>query len=447
MEAGTSPARSAGDASAAPPAELRRELGFWQLTASGIGIIVGAGIYALIGAATAKAGSGVWLSFLIAAGLSVLTGLSYCELAALFPSAGGEYEYTRNAFPRSIAFLTGWLMIAGLAVGAAAVALGFARYLNEFIDVPLRPAALAILVAAAGVAFSGIKQSGRLTILLCLVQVGGLLLVIFLGMKHIGEVSLAPSTGFSGILGGAALVFFAFIGFDEVITLAEETNDPSRTVPRALLAALGISAGLYVLVAITAVSVLGASALAASPRPLADVLRVSVGGFSTQVVAFVALASTANAVLLMLTASSRLTYAMARSGALPANLGKVTKGRAVPVVAVVVCASVAAVFMLFGDLSGVASVTDFAVYLVFLAVNATVVVLRIRQPGLERPFRVPFSVGRLPVTPILGFVTTLVMLSFLEVRAMVAGVAVVAAGYLFVLVYGRVRGRAAGAEA
>lgn len=447
MEAGTSRARSASDASAAPPAELRRELGFWQLTASGIGIIVGAGIYALIGAATAKAGSGVWLSFLIAAGLSVLTGLSYCELAALFPSAGGEYEYTRNAFPRSIAFLTGWLMIAGLAVGAAAVALGFARYLNEFIDVPLRPAALAILVAAAGVAFSGIKQSGRLTILLCLVQVGGLLLVIFLGMKHIGEVSLAPSTGFSGILGGAALVFFAFIGFDEVITLAEETKDPSRTVPRALLAALGISAGLYVLVAITAVSVLGASALAASPRPLADVLRVSVGGFSTQVVAFVALASTANAVLLMLTASSRLTYAMARSGALPANLGKVTKERAVPVVAVVVCASVAAVFMLFGDLSGVASVTDFAVYLVFLAVNATVVVLRIRQPGLERPFRVPFSVGRLPVTPILGFVTTLVMLSFLEVRAMVAGVAVVAAGYLFVLVYGRVRGRAAGAEA
>ena len=447
MEAGTSPARSAGDASAAPPAELRRELGFWQLTASGIGIIVGAGIYALIGAATAKAGSGVWLSFLIAAGLSVLTGLSYCELAALFPSAGGEYEYTRNAFPRSIAFLTGWLMIAGLAVGAAAVALGFARYLNEFIDVPLRPAALAILVAAAGVAFSGIKQSGRLTILLCLVQVGGLLLVIFLGMKHIGEVSLAPSTGFSGILGGAALVFFAFIGFDEVITLAEETKDPSRTVPRALLAALGISAGLYVLVAITAVSVLGASALAASARPLADVLRVSVGGFSTQVVAFVALASTANAVLLMLTASSRLTYAMARSGALPANLGKVTKERAVPVVAVVVCASVAAVFMLFGDLSGVASVTDFAVYLVFLAVNATVVVLRIRQPGLERPFRVPFSVGRLPVTPILGFVTTLVMLSFLEVRAMVAGVAVVAAGYLFVLVYGRVRGRAAGSEA
>ena len=447
MEAENSPALGTSDSSAARPAELRRELGFWQLTASGIGIIVGAGIYALIGAATAKAGSGVWLSFLVAAGLSVLTGLSYCELAALYPSAGGEYEYTRNAFPRSVAFLTGWLMIAGLAVGAAAVALGFARYLNEFIDVPLRPAALAILVAAAAVAFGGIKQSGRLTILLCLVQVGGLVLVIVLGMKHIGDVSLAPSTGFGGILGGAALVFFAFIGFDEVITLAEETKDPSRTVPRALLAALGISAGLYVLVAITAVSVLGASALAASPRPLADVLRVSVGGFSTQVVAFVALASTANAVLLMLTASSRLTYAMSRSGALPAGLGKVTKGRAVPFVAVVVCASVAAVFMLFGDLSGVASVTDFAVYLVFLAVNATVVVLRIRQPGLERPFRVPFAVRGVPVTPILGFATTLVMLSFLEVRAMLAGVAVVVVGYVFVLVFDRVRDRTAGADA
>jgi APA family basic amino acid/polyamine antiporter len=427
-------------------AALHRELGFWQLTASGIGIIVGAGIYALIGAATAKAGTGVWLSFLVAAGLSVLTGLSYCELAALYPRAGGEYEYTRNAFPQSVAFLTGWLMIAALAVGAAAVSLGFARYLNEFADIPLRPAALWVLVAAAAVAFGGIKQSGRLTVLLCLVQVGGLLLVIAIGLPHVGDVNLAPDSGADGILGGAALVFFAFIGFDEVITLAEETRDPSRTVPRALLAALGISASLDILVAITAVSVLGASALAASPRPLADALRVGVGGVSTKVVAFVALASTANAVLLMLTAASRLTYAMARSGALPARLGSVTHDRGVPLIAVVVCATVAAVFMLFGDLSGIASVTDFAIYLVFLAVNATVVILRIRKPELPRPFKIPFAVRGVPVIPILGFATTVVMLSYLELRAVLAGGAVVLAGYLFVLVFGRTRGLARAAE-
>src|SRR5688572_20985135 len=221
-----------GDTATEPAAPaLRRELGFWQLTASGIGIIVGAGIYVLIGAATAEAGAGIWLSFLIAAVLSALTGLSYCELAALYPRAGAEYEYTRHAFPHWIAFLVGWVMIAGLTVASATVALGFARYFNQFVDVPVRLGALGLIVAATLVALGGIKQSGRLTLLLCLVQVGGLVLVIAIGLPHVGDVSLAPAVGAAGILGAAALVFFAFIGFDEVITLSEETRNPSRMVP------------------------------------------------------------------------------------------------------------------------------------------------------------------------------------------------------------------------
>ncbi|MGE5595452.1 MAG: APC family permease [Hyphomicrobiales bacterium] len=439
----TARAAVTGSGETAPRGEtaLRRELGFWEVTASGVGIIVGAGIWVLIGEATADAGAGVWLSFVLAAVLSALTGLSYCELAALFPRASAEFEYTRHAFPEWVAFLVGWVMVAGLTVGSATVALGFARYLNQFVDVPATVGGLGILGAALLVAATGIKQSGRLTMLLVLVQVGGLLLVIAIGVPHIGDVNLAPDSGAGNILGAAALVFFAFIGFDEVITLSEETRDPSRTVPRALLAALAISTALYIMVAVSAVSVLGAEALGASPRPLADVMGDRLGGRSTDVVAFIAMATTANTTLLMLTASSRLTYGMARSRALPERLARLTEKRAVPLMALVACAAVGAAFVLVGGLSRIASVTDFAVYLVFLAVNAAVVVLRVREPDRERPFRVPFAIGRVPVLPVLGFASTVVMLTQLDAQAIAAGLGVVAAGAAVAVVLRRGIGR------
>ena len=235
-------------------------------------LIIGAGIYVLLGAATAHAGLLVWLAFLMAALLSALTGLSYAALSSMFPSAAGEYEYTRRALPEWIAFVVGWTMIVGLVVAAATVSIGFGRYVGFFVDVDPRAAALVLLVAVSLVATAGIKQSARLTVVLSVVQVGGLVLVVAIGLPHIGDVGLFDGAGPAGVFSAAALVFFAFIGFDEVITLAEETKDPTRTVPRALLLALGLSTLLYVAVAVAAVSVLGSAALATSPRPLAEVM-------------------------------------------------------------------------------------------------------------------------------------------------------------------------------
>src|SRR4029453_4619768 len=212
----------------APPAtsELRRVLGLAEVTAGGGGIIIGAGIYVLLGAATAQAGAAVWLAFLIAAMLSALTGLSYAELSSMFPSAAGEYEYTRHALPEWLAFVIGWTMILGLVVAAATVSIGFARYVGDFVDVDVRVASLALLVIVAVVAMLGIKHSARLTVALSALQVGGLVCVAALGFPHVGDVDLFSGPGFGGVLAAAALVFFAFIGFDEVITLAEETRDP-----------------------------------------------------------------------------------------------------------------------------------------------------------------------------------------------------------------------------
>jgi len=421
--------------SAAPlaPAQLRRVLGLPEVTASGIGIIIGAGIYVLLGAATAAAGATVWLAFLLAATLALLTGLSYAELSSMFPRAGGEFEYARQVFPTAVAFLVGWFMVVATVVGAAAISLGFARYLDAFLPVDPRLGAWALLLATTLVALGGIARSGRLALVLSLVQVGGLLAVIAIGIPHVGEVDLLASPGPAGVIGAAALVFFAFIGFDEVITLAEETREPTRTVPRALLLALGLSTLLYVGVAVSAVSVVGPAALAASPRPLADVFAHVLGERAGQVVAVIALVTTTNTTLLCLTAASRVLYGMASAGSLPPLFARVAPRTGAPDVAILIIAACAAAVALGRDLTLAASVTDAAVYATFLAVNAAVILLRVRRPDLPRPFRTPGAVGVVPLLPILGIAAVALLLPALPPPALRLGAVL---GGMGLLVYG-----------
>lgn len=409
---------------------LDRSLGLVQVTASGVGIIVGAGIYVLIGTATSLAGPRVWLGFLAAALVSVLTAMSYGELASMFPKAGAEFEYTRHAFPPWLAFLVGWVMFVGLMVAAGAVALGFGLYLGQFVPVSPRLGALVLLVGVGAVAWGGIRRSARLTVVLSMVQVGGLVAVIAIGVPHFGQVDLLADggTGVTGVLGAAALAFFAFIGFDEVITLSEETRNPRRIIPLGLFLALGISTILYLGVAVAAVSVLGPDALGASPRPLADVLTHALGARGGDALAVVAMLATMNTTLLCLTAASRLQYGMARSGALPAALARTGTRTAAPHRAIAVAVLVAGGFVLVGDVKLVASVTDVAVFLVFLAVNATVIILRFRRPEQERPFRTPGRVGKVPVVPVLAVVSVLVMLPSIDWRALLLASAATAVG-------------------
>jgi len=422
--------------SADQPAKLSRVLGFWEVTASGVGVVVGAGIYVLIAEATAEAGAGVWMAFLMAGVLSALTAFSYAELASMFPRSSAEYEFTRNALPQPVAFVVGWVMIAGLTVGAAAVSLGFARYFREFFDVDDRLVAMGLLSLITVLALSGIKNSARVTLAFSVVQVGGLLIVSFIGLDHVGDVDLTATAGVSGVLGAAALVFFAFIGFDEVITLSEETKDPTRTVPRALLATLAISSLLYGLVAVVAVSVLGADVLGASEAPLADVVGHAWHGGGSNFIACVAMIATFNTTLLILTAASRLTFGMASSQALPAALARVNRRHA-PFIAILFAVGTAAAFVLLRDLALIAGVTDTAVYLVFLAVNAALIILRVKKPDLHRPFRVAGSIRGIPVLPVLGFIATLAMLTQLRLSSLAIAAAIVVAGIAVFALVGR----------
>ncbi len=416
-------------ASEATPETLRRTLSLWQVTVAGVGIVIGAGIYVLIGEATGSAGSLVWLSFILAAVLGGLTGMSYAELAGLFPSAGAEYEFARRSLNEFWGFLTGWVMIAGNIAGAGAVPLGFAQYLRNFVDVDTRVAACGLLIVLTLVVLSGTSRSIWLTTVLVALQIGGLLLVVAAGVEHIGDRSLVEGTA-TGVLGGAALVFFAFIGFDEVVTLSDETRDPSRTIPRALLLALGISTVLYVAVGVAAVSVVDWRDLAASDRPLALVMSHDWGSRAGAIVSWIALASTMNTTLLLLTAASRLLYDMGRKGALPSFLGRVSGTTHAPVWAAIVPAVLASGFAMSGRLGLVAAVTNFAVYAVFVVVNVAVLRLRRSMPDAPRPFRVRPSLGAWPVLPVLAIGVTLLMAAFLELAAWGVGGALLALGWV-----------------
>jgi basic amino acid/polyamine antiporter, APA family len=410
------------------PAQLRRVLGPLEVTASGVGIIIGAGIYVLLGTAAARAGAGVWLSFGLAALLCALTGLSYAELGAMYPRAGAEYEYTRQVFPEGIAFLVGWTMAVGLVVAAAAIAVGFAHYVQYFFDVPTQAAAVPLLVGELLFALGGINRSARVTVILSVLQVLALVGVVAIGAPHVDAGRLLTGATPSGVVSGAALVFFAFIGFDEVTTLAEETVNPTKVIPRALLMALGISAVLYMAVAVAAVSVIEPAALGESNRPLADVVAHVLGGRAQTAVAVVALLTTVNTSLLALTAGSRVLYGMASHGALPPFIARVSARTGAPTGALIVIGLFAVAFATLGDLALIASVTNFAVYVVFLAVNATVLVLRRRQPNAARPFRVPGAIGWVPVVPVLATAAVLVMIPQLSLTALGLGAGLVAVG-------------------
>ncbi len=409
--------------------KLARSLGLLQVTASGVGIIVGAGIYALVGTATETAGGAVWLSFGVAGVLSTLTALSYAELASMYPSAGAEYEYTRHVAPAWVAFVVGWMMILGLVVGAGAVALGFAGYFRHFVGLPAAAVAIGLLVLMGGIASLGIARAARLTVVLSMLQVAGLVAVIVVGVPHFGDHDLVSGATAGRVLGGAALVFFAFIGFDEVITLAGETRDPSRTVPRALLIALAISTALYMAVGVAAVSVVGAPALARSSTPLADVMQTALGSASADVMAVAAMIATVNTTLLLITAASRLTWSMASKGSLPSGLRALNRHR-VPARAIGIAVVIAAACAALGRIGLVASVTDFAVFLVFVAVNATVIVLRFRQPNHRRPFRVPWQVGKVPVPAVLALVTVGIVVPALEMAAIALGTLILLVGLI-----------------
>lgn len=411
---------------------LEKRLGLFEATVYGIGIILGAGIYAIIGKGAGLAGNAIWLSFLIAAGVAALTGLSYAELSSMYPRTAAEYHYTKSAFNRrGLSFAIGWIMIIAGLVSSAAVALGFAGYFSHMFGTPIVPVAIALIGLLSLLSFIGMKESARFNIVATLIEFSGLLIIIALGAGYIGAPGidyLESPGGLAGIMGAVTLIFFAFIGFEGVANISEETRDAARNIPKALLIALGVSTLMYILVSLSAVSVLGWEGLSASGAPLTSVAVEVLGPGILAAFSIIALFATGNTVLIMLIVVSRMLYGMARDEALPNALARLHHRRKTPHLAILAVFLAASGFAALGRIELAAMLTDIGIFTVYLFVNLSLV--RLAMKGRRGMFRVPGSLGRVPILPVLGAASCVVMLAFFEPLVMLAEVGVVVLGYI-----------------
>jgi basic amino acid/polyamine antiporter, APA family len=409
---------------------LQRRLGLWSITLSGVGIVLGAGIYVLVGEASAEAGNSTWIAFLVAAALAGLTGLAFAELSAMFPEAGASAIYASKAFGERIGFLTGWLDVSVNVIGAAAVALGFGGYLEDVIGWDRRLIALIAVSACALIVYSGVRETVGLAVVFALAEASGLVFVIIVGAPALREASFFTSAnGIPGVLGASALVFFAYEGFEEIASLAEEAREPTWTIPRAIILAVGVTSVLYVLVAMVATAVVPWEQLSQSNAPLALVVKTATNERLGDALGLIALFATFNTVLLLLATGARVVYGMANRQLFPEQLGRVSRHRGTPWVATIAVTLVASVFLSSGDIGYVAQVTNFAVFGQFLAVNGAVIALRVTEPTRPRPFRTRMSVSGIPVPAALAIAGTSLFALFMDRHALLTGTAALLLGF------------------
>jgi APA family basic amino acid/polyamine antiporter len=413
---------------------LKRVLGLFEVTLSGVGIILGAGVYVLIGQAAGLCGNAVWLAFTGAAVIALLSGLSYAELSSMFPRAGAEYDYVKNAFSARLAFVIGWLVFLSGILAAATVALGFGGYFRVLTGTPVMVSASLLLLALTVVLAWGIRETVGVAVIAALIETAGLVIVIGIGLPYLGSVDyLELPQGLPGLFAATGLIFFAYQGFESMVKFSEETRHPESTVPKALILALAISLVLYILVALSAVSVAGWEPLASSGAPFADIVSASLGPDGAVLITIIALFATANTVLMSLYASTRLLFGVAVASPVTAVLAWVHPGRQTPWIAIMVCGALSVVLLFAGDIAFIANVTNFTLFVTFIGINAAVIALRYHSPGTARPFRVPGSLGKLPLLPVMGIFSCILLLGSQELTVLLFGAALTVAGILIML--------------
>ncbi len=411
---------------------LKRQLGALDLTMLGIGAVIGTGIFVLTSVAAQKAGPGMMYSFVIAGFVCVLTALVYSEIAAIVPVAGSAYTYSYAVFGELTAWMVGWALILEYAVAAAAVAVGWSGYINGFLHeigygLPLALTAgpydtvvaaphtnaaitssgsfnlLAFLVSlfVTVLLTLGTSKSAKFTALLVVIKIIALAAFILLALPAVNAVNFDPmlpngwGTPLSGagVLGAAASIFFAYVGFDAVSTAAEETKNPNRNVPIGLIGSLTVCTMIYLVVAYSAVGAVGAQPggdLSQSKEPLAFVLREvghpAVGNW----VASAAIIALPSVVLMMLYGQTRVLFTMARDGLLPAVFSHVHERFHTPHVVTSVTGLTVALFAGMFPVGMLADISNSGTLFAFFMVSLGVMVLRRREPDRPRPFKAPF---------------------------------------------------------
>ena len=438
---------------AAEGTRLNRAVGALDLTALGIGAIIGTGIFVIIGEAIAESGPALVISFLLAGITCVFSALAYAELASSLPVSGSAYTYAYATMGEVLAWIIGWDLILEYGVSVAAVAVGWGSYFTTLLDslfgitlsdsITLPPGdggkvnvpAFLLVLAVAALLISGVRQSARSNTVMVITKLAVLVFFIVVAATafnadHFSD--FAPN-GFSGIENAAALIFFAYIGFDAVSTGSEETDNPQRNLPIAIVGSLVIATILYILVAIAAVGALPADQLAGDDSPLATALSEGAGlAWGADIVSFGALVAITSVVLTILYGQTRVAYSMCRDGLMPERLATIWEKTKTPVVLTLVFAIPIAILAAFVPLKEIAELVNIGTLFAFFIVNIAVIWLRRTKPDMDRGFRVPL----VPVFPLIGAALCVYLMTKLPAETWFRFGAWLLLGLVIYIVYG-----------
>lgn len=402
------------------PNRLRPSLSAWHLVLLGVGAIVGTGIYTLVGVGAERAGPAVILSFAIAGAVCAFAALAYAELATMMPASGSAYTYSYASMGELAAWIIGWALILEYSVVCSAVAVGWSGYAVGFlegfgIDLPaaltggpasgglINAPAILIIAGVTGMLLIGIRESANVNGALVLVKIAALAVFVALALPFFNVANFEPFSpyGFGahvdsegvnrGVMSAAAIIFFAFYGFDAVSTAAEETKDPGRNLSIGIIGSMVICTLIYMIVAAAAVGAMPFGEFAKSGEPLAHIMRTLGHDKTAALVAGAAVVALPTVILAFMYGQSRIFFVMARDGLLPRQLGRVNEKSGSPVAMTIITGVVCSVIAGILPLATIAELANAGTLAAFIATAAALMILRVREPKRERPFRTPFA--------------------------------------------------------
>jgi amino acid transporter len=380
---------------------LKRAIGPKLLLFFVIGDILGTGIYGLTGSVAGVIGGALWVPFLLAFIVAFITAFSYLELVGKYPRAAGAALYTHKAFGINfLTFMVAFTVMASGVTSAATAAKAFSdTYLRHFIELPTWAVAAAFIIGLALINFRGVGESVKANVLLTLIELSGLMIIIVVGViavaggagepSRIVEINTGETTAFIAITAATSLAFFAMVGFEDSVNMAEECHDPPRIFPRAMLLGMGIAAAIYVIIAVLSSMLVPADDLAAAKSSaLFRVLEVGAPGFPLGLFAVIGLFAVVNSALINMLMASRLLYGMSNERILPRVFGRVHEGRRTPWVSIVFTSVIAIILVGSVDITELGGTTALLLLAVFTVVNIAVLVLR-RDKVEQKHFRAP----------------------------------------------------------
>lgn len=393
---------------------LKRSLSLPLITFYGLGTILGAGIYVLIGKVAGLAGIYTPFAFGLAALIAAFTGFSYAELSARYPKSAGEAVYVNEGFRWSaLSTVVGWMVVITGVVSAATISRGFVGYLHLFIQIPEWLAILLLVLCLCGLALWGIYESVMAAMIITIIEVGGLIFVIWVAKDSLLTLperwhELKPPLNvhtWSGITLGAFLAFYAFIGFEDMVNVAEEVKQPERNLPKAIFLALGISTLLYVFVALVAVLTLSVEELSSSTAPLAMIVQKG-SAYSPATIGLISLFAVVNGALVQIIMASRVVYGLAVQGGAPKVFSNIYHRTQTPWLATLLISLFILVLALWIPLVSLAQTTSFIILCIFALVNLSLVVIKRRAPHARGVTTYPM------IIPVLGFLLCLLFVVF-----------------------------------